>query len=280
MDPIHPGSRRTLHPTLYLALITAFTLAGCASPGPPLAPSLHLPQPVRDLTAQRIGNSVELHFTVPSNSTDKLELRGSIPGQLCRQLPHQPCLPIPSSRTSIPTNNSNDTNNIVTWTDTLPPALTAGPPQLLTYHVTFFSPSNHSAGLSNQAFTATGPAPAPVEDLQAQGTRLGVLLTWKPSDSPGEVVLQREDLATAKPQQKSNIAATSTSHPALVWLQTNTQTSQTLDTSALPNTPYRYLAQRRQALHLGPQTIQLRSLPSASISFTLKQIYPPTPPPA
>ena len=50
----------------YLALSAALILTGCASPGPPHAPSLQLPQPVRDLTATRIGNTVELRFTRPS----------------------------------------------------------------------------------------------------------------------------------------------------------------------------------------------------------------------
>jgi hypothetical protein len=264
----------------YLALSAALTLAGCASPGPPHAPSLQLPQPVRDLTAQRIGNSVELHFTAPSNSTDKLPLLGStLTGQLCRQLPHQPCLPA-SPRTSIPITNSNDTHNLVTWTDTLPTSLTEGPPQLLAYRVEFFSPANRSAGPSNQAFTASSQAPAPVENLQGSGSRLGILLQWTPS--PGEVVFQREDLSPSKPKKKKDIATPNTSKPTLIWLQTHPpnspQTNQTLDTSALPDTPYRYTAERRLTVHLGPQTVILRSFPSTPISFILKQIYsPPTP---
>jgi hypothetical protein len=264
----------------YLALSAALILVGCASPGPPHAPSLQLPQPVRDLTAIRIGNTVELHFTAPANSTDKLALRGStLTGQLCRQLPHQPCLPV-SPRTSVPITNSNDVHNLVTWTDTLPTSLTEGAPQLLTYHVEFFSPSNRSAGPSNQAFTASGQAPAPVDNLQAQGSNLGILLQWTPS--PGEVILQREVLSPVKLKKIKALPAHGTSQPALIWLQTHPpsspQTNQTLDTSALPDTPYDYTAERRLTLHLGPQTINLRSLPSAPISFILKQIYPPPTP--
>ena len=174
----------------YLALSAALTLIGCASPGPPQSPSLKLPQPVRDLTAQRIGNTVELRFTPPANSTDKLPLRGALSGQLCRQLPHQPCLPV-APRASIPLANSNDIHDLVTWTDTLPSNLTEGPPQLLAYRVEFFSPANRSAGPSNQAFTASGPAPAPVANFQAQGSRLGIVLQWTPSPSPGDVILRR-----------------------------------------------------------------------------------------
>ena len=266
--------RRTDSPnTGYLALTAALILTGCASPGPPRTPSLQLPQPVRDLTAQRVGDSVELHFTTPVNSTDKLPLRAStLSGQLCRQLPNQPCTPA-GPRLSIPLNNSIDNNNLVTLTDQLPAALLDGPPQLLVYRVEFFSPANRSAGLSNEAFTASGPAPDPVENFRAEGSNQGILLHWTPS--PGEIVLNREDLAPSKP--KSTHKAT----PPIVWLQANDSketSGQTLDTTALPDTPYRYLAQRRSTLHLADHSIELRSTLSAPIIIMLSRTYPPPPP--
>jgi hypothetical protein len=273
-----------------VALAATLAAAGCASPGPPHAPSLHLPQPVRDLSATRIGNTVELHFTAPSTSTDKLPLHGAtVSGQFCRQLPHQPCVAVPSSKASVAMANANGTHDIVTWTDTLPSNLTAGQPQLLAYRVEFFSAANRSAGLSAPAFTATGPAPAPVENLHADGSRLGIILQWNPSASPGEVALHRDDLAPAKPKHpKPSTTPThaehktsSTSSTNIVWLQTNDSTSQqarTLDTSALPDTPYRYSAQRRITVHLANHSIELRSDLSAPIDFTLLQVYPPPAP--
>ncbi len=274
MDSYRRSGQRTSSILGYLALSAAFTLIGCASPGPPHAPSLHLPQPVRDLTATRIGNTVELHFTAPSNSTDKLPLRAAtIPGQLCRQLPHQPCLPV-SPRTSVPITNSNDNHNLVTWTDILPPSLTEGQPQLLAYRVEFFSPANRSAGPSNQAFTASGPAPAPVENFHAEGSRQGIILQWTPA--PGEVILRREDLAPAKPGHPKT--------PSVVWLQTTDSTTKsnpqdrTLDTAAFPDIPYRYSAQRRTRLQLATHAIELRSTLSNPIDYTLQRIYPPPTP--
>jgi hypothetical protein len=257
----------------YLSLSVALILLGCASPGPPKAPSLKLPQPVRDLTAIRIGNSVELHFTAPANSTDKLPLRvNSLSGQLCRQLPHQPCTPT-GPRLSIPVSNSNDNHNLVTWTDTLPPTLTDGPPQLLAYRVEFFSPGNRSAGPSNQSLTASGQAPAPVQNLRAQGSRQGIVLQWTPS--PGDLVLNREDLAPSQPKP------TRKAGPAIVWLQANdskNNSGHTLDTTALPDTPYRYIAQRRTTLELASHSIELRSPLSEPITITLSTVYPPPPP--
>lgn len=254
----------------YLSVSAALTIAGCASPGPPRAPSLQLPQPVRNLTVQRIGNTVELHFTTPTNSTDKLRLRGSaVSGKLCRELPHQACLTV-SPRTSVASSASHDPHHLMTWTDTLPPALTGGPTELLTYRVEFFSPANRSAGPSNEAFTSTGQAPSPVENLHAEGSRLGTILQWTPSPTQGDVVLRRETLSPIQPKSKP-----------VVWLQTNDSTSQTnrtLDTTALPATTYRYTAQRRSTLHLGDHMIELRSELSSPIVFTLSEIYPPPTP--
>jgi hypothetical protein len=271
------------------ALAATLAAAGCASPGPPHAPSLQLPQPVRDLTVTRIGNTVELHFTVPSSSTDKLPLRGAtVSGQLCRQLPHQPCVAVASSKTSVAIANSNNTRNQVTWTDTLPPSLTDAAPQLLAYRVEFFSPANRSAGLSAPAFTATGPAPSSVENLHADGSRLGIILQWNPSPSPGEVVLRRDDLAPAKPRHPEHAPtpahAPHNPSPGIVWLQTHdtnstpAQQNRTLDTAALPDTPYRYSAQRRTTLQLANHSIDLRSSLSPPIDFTLLKVYPPPAP--
>ena len=44
-------------------------LTGCASPGTPRPPSLHLPRPVRNLQAMREGNRVLLQWTTPTDTT-------------------------------------------------------------------------------------------------------------------------------------------------------------------------------------------------------------------
>ncbi len=120
MDLYRRRHRSASVTALYLALSATLMLIGCASPGPPRAPSLKLPQPVRDLTVTRVGDTVELHFTAPANSTDKLPLRGqTLSGQFCRQLPHQPCLPV-SPQMSIPLPNPNKNNNLITWIDPPP----------------------------------------------------------------------------------------------------------------------------------------------------------------
>ena len=257
---------------------------GCASPGPPRSPSLNLPEPVRDLSVTRIGNSVEIHFTAPSRTTDKLPIKAAtVSGQICRQIGTSPCLPVPASRTSILNSFSDGTPHLITWTDPLPQDIAQGQPQTLAYRVEFFSPAGRSAGLSNPAFTAAGPPASPVQDLRATGSRLGVILTWNATNQPGEVRLKREDLAFQASKPGPQTKPSKESSRTTVWLAASplndtSHAAQMLDSSALPDTPYRYVAQRRVSLELGNKSIEILSEPSAPVTYTLHEVYPPPTP--
>jgi hypothetical protein len=279
-----PSADRRTMPLLLRVVAFAAVLAtiGCASPGPPRAPSLGLPEPVRDLSVARTGDTVELHFTAPSRSTDKLPLRdGTITGQFCRQVEHEPCVAVPSSKVSVATTGSK---LLVSWTDTLPSNLLAGPPRLLAYRVELFTPAGRSAGPSGPAFTVAGPPPAPIEDLHAEGSRLGILLSWNPSNQPGDVILKREDLASAAHKSPAQPKPSTKTLPAIVWLgasaapANSSPSTRTLDATALPDTPYRYIAQRRSSVQLGNRTIEIMSSLSDPVIFTLREVYPPPSP--
>ena len=58
--------------TSVFAASLALCCVNCASPGPPRAPSLQLPNPVSDLSAARVGDHVEIRFTVPRETTDHI----------------------------------------------------------------------------------------------------------------------------------------------------------------------------------------------------------------
>jgi hypothetical protein len=282
MDSSRRSHTRTTTLLFQSAAVAAILATfGCASPGPPPAPTHNQPEPVRDLSVIRIGNTVELHFTAPARTTDKLPIRGgTVTGQLCRQLEHQSCQPVPSSKIAIETVGPNGTRNQAAWVDTLPEALTQGAPRLLAYRMEFFSPSGRSAGPSAPAFSIAGLAPATVRDLHAEGSRLGVLLQWDTSSQLADVVLEREDLAPTQPKpHKSKAISTSA-----VWLGTHgpndndVQPNRTLDTTALPDVPYRYTAERRVTLQLEGHSIELRSALSGPVTFTLHEAYPPPAP--
>jgi len=286
LDPMEMSYRQARYasrwPVFSLAIFVTFAAFGCASPGVPRPPSLNLPQPVRDLTAARIGDAVELHFTVPSRSTDKLPLRGAnLTAVFCREIEHQACVPLPSSRTSIAINSLADQESMFSWTDTLPADLTLGRPRVLGYRVALSNTAGRSAGDSAPAFTAAGSAPSAVEGLRADGSRLGVVLRWigAPAGS-GDVILRREDLAPAPP--KASTHGKSRSDPAaIVYLMAPSSSAASeslLDSNALPDKAYRYTAVRRLTVQLGGRSAELRSAPSARVEVTLRAIYPPLTP--
>jgi hypothetical protein len=266
------GLTASLTPAALLTLGALFTV-GCASPGPPHAPSLNLPQPVSDLAASRTGDNVELRFTLPHLSTDKLPLyeprhhQTTLQGHICRELTPGNCATVATIDAPITT-----TDHIpFTWHETLPADLTTGSPRLLRYRVEFLSPHGKSSGLSNSGFIAAGSAPAPVQGLTATGTRAGTLLQWSTSATQGDVLLQRTSLA---PPAAGKLAK----HSPDLWLNSNAFANRTLDTTVTAGEPYRYTAVRRIALTLGGHSIEQRSEPSTPIDFTLHPVYPPAAP--
>ncbi|MFN7925011.1 MAG: hypothetical protein U0Q16_33240 [Bryobacteraceae bacterium] len=50
-------------------------LTGCGYVGPPLPPSLHIPMPVADLAARQVSGRVEIHFTAPKETTDRVPIQ-------------------------------------------------------------------------------------------------------------------------------------------------------------------------------------------------------------
>jgi len=271
-----------LWPRFFPVIFVTFAALGCASPGVPRPPSLNLPEPVRDLSAARIGDTVQLQFTVPSRSTDKLPLRGAtLTAVFCRAIDHQACIPVPSSRSSIPMSNLEAHDSVFSWTDALPADLTLGGPRVLGYKVALLNTDGRTAGDSVPAFTTTGVAPLAVGGLRAEGSREGIVLRWATAPvGSGEVILRREDLAPAPPNAgtHSKSGRNTVGLVDLIAPPSSADPENLLDTTALPDTPYRYNAMRRSTVQVGGRSIELRSAPSASVELTLRAIYPPLTP--
>src|SRR5579864_1560584 len=68
----------------WFCLLVSALLAGCASPGVPLPPSLELARPVTDLRAFRKGDKVDLTWTIPTQTTDHQNLRHGGIAEVCR----------------------------------------------------------------------------------------------------------------------------------------------------------------------------------------------------
>src|ERR1035441_4694584 len=112
-----------------LCLAAAQFLAGCGTPAAPQPPSLKLPVPVADLAASRTGNQVALTWTTPQKSTDKLLLKGSVDGFVCRKEAAAGACAAAGGVLSFAPGAEGS------FTETLPTELTAGAPRPLSYFV-------------------------------------------------------------------------------------------------------------------------------------------------
>lgn len=277
-------------------------LVGCASPGPPLPPSLKLPQIATDLSASRVGDRVILHWTTPARTTDKLLITGNVTAAICRDvsagdtvLPSTPAKPAmrsqtrrrPAARSSVSTaipctalRRVNAAPGASEFIDTLPESLTSGSHAMLSYRIELMNPAGRTAGPSAPVFVASGPPPRPIQDLHATATKGGVVLEWSGNaGSSASVELERiaENVpVAASPATKGGLPAAPREQPESRFRAGGP--NGTVDRTALLGRTYRYSAQRVQTVDLGGRTLEVRSLPSAEVTVAMNDVFPPEPP--
>ncbi len=254
-------------------------LAGCGQTGAPQPPSLNLPEPVTDLTASRIGNSVTLKWTMPRRTTDKLLLKGPQPVHVCRKIGDGPCQSV--ADVSFPPEKP------ATYDDKLPANLTNSEPQLLTYLIDVNSRHGRSAGDSNPAYTASGAAPAPITGFHGAIQADGVLLQWQSVALTGEdqkISIHRNLLSvpdTAKPENKSPFGSSPTlvkEQTLVVRMPSGRDTGKALDSDAAFDQRYSYRISRISTASLGGKSVTVEGDPSSEIVVGTKDIFPPRPP--
>ena len=170
-------------------------MAGCASIGPPEAPSLELPKPPTDLHAARKGDKVTLTWTIPARTTDRQRTRYLGKTNICRSvtIALKQC-GTPVGEASPPADFEQTAKKTAgkrlsaTFTDSLPAALEQEhPTQFATYAVEVLNKAGRRAGISNQTRVPLVPTLAPFSDFAAQATATGVLISWKCPETPGGI---------------------------------------------------------------------------------------------
>ena len=282
------------------ALLTTLLLSGCASPGTPRAPSLHLPEPVRNLAAERFGNHVDLHWTVPTQSTDHepLENRrhsaGPLQAELCRATsPAAGCdviakLPVTSGQ-------------LATTTDELPASLQTGPLRPVFYRVRILNGAGRAAEGTHQAVAAAGRAPANLTGLTAATTTRGLQLTWhREPVVPGEQLLLRAETVggavrtkTAEPNPRhlnvplhdpdsppSNTAVdpAGTNAPPSTSPRATLDPGGTIDPLPIAGERVRYTVVRALTATLAGQTVVVNGEPATLTAIRDRDIFPPAVP--
>jgi hypothetical protein len=262
---------------------------------------------VKDLTAERVGDEVRLHWTTPEMTTDRIAVKGSMTAEICRIAAQtsQACTPV--TRLPVQPGPSQAV-------DTLPPALTIDLAALLAYRVQILNAHGHSADPSPEAFAAAGAAPPPVEQLRAAPTPDGAMLEWQQRPTAAAVELDRlpvgpngvvlepappkaKSKSSSKPTPKTKTQKPHADHPPKptpapgpkpltatppapieVKLRTPNQPADaggTIDHTAQKGETYRYTAQRVRSVSLGGHTLELRSAISPPVTVMMRAIFPP-----
>ncbi|MFZ0661949.1 MAG: fibronectin type III domain-containing protein [Acidobacteriaceae bacterium] len=237
---------------------------GCGMVAVPQAPSLKLPEPVTNLTAKRVGDLVELDWTMPKRTTDKVLLKGKQEAELCRRAGSASCARVATLKLAPEAAGS--------FVDTLPPALASGPLRPLVYTVELKNESGRSAGPSNEAVTAAGAAPPQTANLSAQAQADGVVLSWTATGGEETVRIHRVLVEKKGVPKVVGVAAEQTLE------FTGRDQGRVLDHDAALDHTYTYTVQRVAKEALEGRTVEVASAPSASITINARDLFPPAPP--
>jgi len=165
-------------------------MSGCASIGPPEAPSLELPKPPTDLRAARKADKVTLTWTVPARTTERQSVRYLGKTWICRTFTGalKECgkevgdADHPAGFEAV---RKSDKKLTARFVDTLPSdAQREHPLDFAAYAVEVLNEAGRGAGVSNQVRVALVPTLAPFGGFAASVTGQGVVISWKCPATP------------------------------------------------------------------------------------------------
>jgi hypothetical protein len=243
---------------------------------------LNLPDRVTDLSAVRAGSQVSLTWTMPRKNTDKLPLKGNVAVRVCRREETGDCAPAAVELFLAP-------GAAGAFTETLPAALTTGPPRPLEYFIELKNRHGRSAGMSNVAPVLAGQAPPPVTGLTAEVRKPGVVLHWTAvgsaqESSPTKIRLHRKLLSPPAAKPHAGLLA-----PPPEPVEENllvapcapdgrTGNCRALDKSIRFGQSYEYRAQRVARVTVNVKTLELDGELSAPVRVEAQNIFPPAMP--
>ena len=175
-------------PALILGAALA-PLGGCGQPGVPQPPSLHLPVPVKDLRATRVGDKVTLTWTVPYETTDRETIRKPGAMRVCRTLTAEnEC---GKALAEVPAKQGAEVSRedhplVETYTDTLSPELHEKPLAQAIYTIEALNDSGKSAGFGNRVDIPLVPTTAPPHAVTATVEADGVHIHIPPQAMQSE----------------------------------------------------------------------------------------------
>jgi hypothetical protein len=218
--------------SMVFCLLAEALLVACGSPGVPLPPSLELARPVTDLRAVRKGEKVYLTWSVPTQTTEKRNIRHFGRTQICRTtsaemrecgIPVAELSPQLSSQLST-ASAQRAREPQASFTDQLPSNMQSPSTSVnIFYAVNVLNSYGKSAGLSNAVQVPGVPTLPPPADFQAQLTGEGVHLSWDPIAASPKVPglrylyrIYRHDLESGNDVIAGELLATDEAAPSLL----------------------------------------------------------------
>ncbi len=267
-----------------VVLIAAGVLVGgCASPGPPLPPSLKLPEVAGDLAATRVGDEVKLRWTTPARTTDNLKIQGKITAEICRETgvaaaPAQPAGAVgkPCSlvvRSLVVSPGASEAS------DALPLAVVKASARSIAYRVQLRNAAGRTAGPSAPVYVVSGPAPPMVDGLHATAAKAGAVLEWRTepagAGSADAVELERSAVGAVN---GSSAAAKKLVPVRFRVSAANGDPGGAVDRTAVTGETYRYMAERVRTVVLDGRSLEVRSVASAAATVVMVDVFPPNAP--
>jgi hypothetical protein len=232
-------------------LMAALLWSSCGYVGEPLPPALHIPQRVADVSAIERGAQIFVQFTLPTHTTESLDIRKPVRIELGVGPAGQPFdlkawEAVAKILTDIPADQG-----IVKYH--LPAAEWIGKDVVLAVRV--FGVNGRTAGWSNLLTLSVVPPLAAPEHLEATDVREGVRLTWQ-GDAPRYRIYRRAG-------EEANAQAIA-----------ETERPEYTDNTTDYGTPYHYSA---EAFRAGGDIHVLSDLPAEVTIVTHDTYAPPAP---
>jgi len=274
-------------------------LAGCGLASNPQPPTLWLPAPAKDLTARRVGNAVELHWTMPKETTDKVRLKGDQKAHFCweNMKPGTAGKLVFDARACVSAGDGAFApDKPAAVTVAMPAELVSGTPRAVSYFVELENHAGKTAGPSNAALIATGMAPSAVADLHVETRAEGVVLHWDAAapeaglalrihrtlvQPPGAAKAGAAESGAAKPAAPHPSEANGGPAPEQQTLEVNlakTDPGVALDPDAALDHVWKYWAERVVRVEADHQALEIAGRPSETLTIDAKDVFPPAVP--
>jgi hypothetical protein len=289
------GRMRASTAKLLLMLAVIAGTSGCASIGPPEAPSLELPKPPTDLRATRKGDKGTLTWTIPTRTTERQSVRYLGKTQVCRNLtgPLKQCDSVVGDvvpPAAFQRTKSSPKKLKLSFTDTLPASVAlAHPREFGSYGVEVLNEAGRGAGISNQVQVSLVPTTPPLAKFDARVAAQGVVISWRCPTTPQSLdgiqylfrIYRRQEAFATQKVEQSKIADVDASKcvAATVGVESSNENESFVDQTFDWEQTYFYRGTVVSVIETaGKPTVEIEGDDTTEVKVFAHDVFPPAVP--